>query len=64
MRGPIMQLGHIRDGLTKVWELEKETLAPVTKPVRRKHVCKWSDQEVWGVFVLALLLGLFLGHFL
>lgn len=34
----------------------------VEKKPRKKHVCTWTDQEVWGVFWFALLLGIFLGY--
>jgi hypothetical protein len=31
----------------------------VAKP-RKKHVCQWTDQEVWGAVIFAFLLGAFI----
>lgn len=32
------------------------------KPTRRrKHVCQWTDEEVWGAVIFALLVGLLIG---
>jgi hypothetical protein len=28
---------------------------------RKKHVCTWTDQEVWGAALAALLFGIFIG---
>jgi hypothetical protein len=28
---------------------------------RKRHICHWTDQEVWGAVIAALLLGIFIG---
>jgi hypothetical protein len=39
------------------------TALKVKKPAkpRKKHVCTWTDQEVWGAVIAALLFGIFIG---
>lgn len=47
--------------LELVPDLQTETpkVVKARKP-RKKHVCLWTDQEVWGAVIFAFLLGAFI----
>lgn len=52
--------------LELVPDLQTETPKAVIKKTprkpRRKHVCTWTDQDVWGAVIAVFIIGLFIGH--
>jgi hypothetical protein len=43
-------------------EIVEEPKSKKRRAPRKKHVCQWSNTEVWGVFLLGLLLGTFVSY--
>lgn len=40
----------------------KERKAPVARKPRKKHVCTWTDRDVWGACAAVFIFGLFIGY--
>jgi hypothetical protein len=40
----------------------KERKAPVARKPRKKHVCTWTDRDVWGACLAVFAFGLFIGY--
>jgi hypothetical protein len=43
-------------------EIVEESKPKKRRTPRKKHVCQWSNTEVWGVFLLGILLGTFVSY--
>jgi hypothetical protein len=48
--------------LEVVPDLPTETPKVARRKPRKKHVCTWTDQDVWGAVITIFIIGLFIGH--
>lgn len=57
---PIILARHDTAPISFLQPIEVKPRKPRAK--RKKHVCPWTNQEVWGAVILMFSLGLFVGH--